>query len=219
MEQGNEYEKMDEELTIRQINYTIIKMLWRLREDRASMERFYELVNISRNRYSSIVTKDQSRTPKLKKVADDLSQKSKVAEKYYLGKKMFYIIDVPYKEWEKYFDGVYGEHRNNVNTKRQCEDFRKQIQNKLKEVQNLGMDYPDFDLYKAYCYYVNDKAIEDTDIEIKINRIEKEFNKIQFADLEKLDIELLNEHIKLLQRQLDMARTLHQYRIYKNNKF
>lgn len=218
MEQGNEYEKMDEELTIRQINYTIIKMLWHLREDGSPMERFYELVNISRNRYSSIVTKDQSRTPKLKAVANELSKKSKVAEKYYLGKEMFYI-DISYEEWEKYFDGVYGEQRNNVNIKRQCEDFRKKIQNSLKKVQNLGMDYPDFDLYKAYCYYVNDKAIEDTDIEVKINRIEKEFNKIQFADLEKLDIKLLNKHIKLLQKQLDMARTLHQYRIYKNNKF
>lgn len=224
----------------RQINYTILKMLWTLREDKKPISDFYIETGINRNRYRSIVTNDETRTPRLKEVAEYLSKKSGVPEEVYLGETTFSLKEISTDEWKDYFQNIneireieeYNrdkdssdistkeEQEKRINESRKeflkddCKTFERKLIALLKIVRSEQNG--DVKLYSAYSYYVDGEIVNSTEIQAKLNRLTKQMKEITFTQLESLPSKELEAYKSQLDRQSEMILALNSYRKFKN---
>ena len=206
-------------LTNRQINYTIFKMLWHLREDKSSMQEFYSQMGINRNRYRSIVTNDSARTPRLQEVANKLSKVSGIPAEVYIGKTAFIIDGISLKDWEDYFkeiETVIVSDKKGAKeyAQEQCAEFENKLMLLLKTVP-VTRDV-DVNLYSAYSYFVYGEMVNSSEIQVRLKRLVNQMRGITFAQLESLDSAELEEYSNQLKEHLEMIETLSSYRKFKN---
>lgn len=214
---GTKREIPDNELVNRQINYTIIKNLWLLRnnEDGSRMADFYDYIQIDRNKYRSIITKDKGRTPRLGEVAKDLEIVSGVPEEIYTGKKAFNVKGFIREQWEKYFEDMDSslhakDKQKQEEAKKNCKVFERQLRRKLQDVP-LSRTI-DTRLYCAYVYFVEGKKANVSDESVRMRRVLNDLKSMSFDNLERLRSAELFEYIKELEKQVEMATTIYNYK-------
>lgn len=208
-----------EVLVNRQINYTIFKMLWHLKEDKKSMNDFYSLMGINRNRYRSIVTNDTARTPRLQEVAERLSKTSGVPTEVYLGKIAFSIYEIDTAEWKSYFqevENIIAASRkvDKEYSQEECKKFENKLMVLLKAIP-VTRDI-DVKLYSAYIYFVYGETVNSTEVQVKLKRLVNQMRGITFTQLESVETEELAEYENQLKKQAEMIATLCSYRKLKN---
>lgn len=202
----------------RQVNYTIFRLLWKLRTDGKTMEDFYSEIHIDRNRYRSIV-RNETRTPRLGKEAIELCLKSGVPQEIFRGDAKFYIKEISNEEWTKYFEnsefvltkdkaGKWKEY------KKECIKFEEKLKDILRVVpitKNV-----DTNLFSAHTYFVKGIRVDGSEVLSMLKMIENELKGMRFPLLESVGIDDLVEYASVLRNQWEMVSTIISYRKFKN---
>ena len=211
----------DDDYKRRQINYSILKFLWQLRQDGKKMGDFYDdEVNIERNRYTRILVNNENRKPKLGTDAAFLSDKSGVHEDIFLGKRAFTVNGITQSMWDSYCLNLRNsadsmlEERNRKKAKDDCRAFEKKLKEVLRETPYIAN--VDLDLLTAYYHYVEGKSIDGSEVQLKMQRIINLVQSMSFTQLESLSLDTLEEYTNLLKTQWEMISAIKTYKKYKN---
>lgn len=115
----NDKDRSREELEIwekRRVNYTIIKDVWKIVEDRkynedisaekkkCKIENLWARLGLSKEQYYNIISATYSRDIKLKTIAEKLQKETYIDKQYFLGEKIFEIDEILEKDWVKYLE-------------------------------------------------------------------------------------------------------------------
>lgn len=202
----------------RQVNYTIFRLLWKLRTDGKTMEDFYSEIHIDRNRYRSIV-RNETRTPRLGKEAIELCLKSGVPQEIFLGGAKFYIKEISNEEWAKYFEnsefaltkdkaGKWKEY------KKECIKFEEKLKDILRVVPMTKN--PSDSLFAAYTYFVKGIKVDGSEVLSMLKALENDLRGMKFSLLESVGIDDLVEYAAALKNQWEMVSTIISYKKFKN---
>ena len=108
-----------EELEIwekRRINYTIIRDVWKMVQDRkynedisaekkkCKIENLWKRLGLSKEQFYNIISATYSRNIKLKTIAERLQKETHIDKQYFLGEKIFKIDEILEKDWVEYFE-------------------------------------------------------------------------------------------------------------------
>lgn len=210
----------ENELVNRQINYTIMKNLWRLREGKAAnMPAFFEYIYMDKNKFGSIVKNDPFRKPELGGTAKILSKESGVPADIFTGKAVFTVNGFTRSHWEAYFKNVNDSlHSKDLEEKAEakntCKEFEKLLRKKLLHV---PIDRSaDINLYNAYVYLVEGRKTGGSDKSVKVSRLINDLKGMSFAYMNDLTSEELIEYEKELQKQLEMVMAINNYKKFEN---
>ena len=92
----------------RQVNYTIIKSLWKYMHPKSMIEEFYKELNITRNYVSRIVTGNRYNTPDLTRKWQSKTKDGTglyvlgLDKSYMVGEEMILLDRVNVSEWKDY---------------------------------------------------------------------------------------------------------------------
>lgn len=210
----------ERELVNRQINYTIMKHLWRMREDKAAnMPAFFEYIYMDKNKFGSIVRKDPFRKPELGKTAEILSKESGVPADIFTGKAVFTVNGLIRSQWEEYFKNVDNSlHTEDLEEKAEAKNNCKRFERLLRKMLlHIPIDRSvDINLYNAYVYLFEGRKTDGSDKSVKVNRLIKDLEGMSFAYMNDLTSEELIEYEKELQKQLEMVMAINNYRKFEN---
>ena len=216
--------KLSEDVILnRRINYTIIKILWSLREDQAKISQFHEYIGIKRDRYRCIIMPNKSRTPRLKGITQGLSSKSDISQAIFVGERAFSITGIEKAEWSKYFSLIDvflrdTKQKDSVGFKG-AKEYKIKHENKViekikEDVTKLNVDK---NLYNAYQYFTKSDLLNNPIGEAeKIKKLIEGMQREKVDQLEQLTTDVLTEYRDELKKQLYMVSTLCEYRNLKN---
>lgn len=213
--------KVDEKTSKnKQINYSILKLLWQLRNDGKKMPAFYNEVGIDRNRYTSILVKDKSRTPKLKKKSSDLSDASGIHESFFMGESVFTVKGITDTQWDTYCFNLEKSadpglaEGNRKKAKKECRAFEKKLKEVLRETPFMaGVD---LNLLTAYYYYAEGKEMDGSEVQLRMQRLVNLMQSMGITQIESLALEDLDQYAILLKKQWEMVSAIKTYKKYKN---
>lgn len=216
---------IDREMILnRMINYTIIKMLWKLRNDGKSMETFYMGkeygggIGISRNKYSRII--NDAGQPRLGEDSVRLQKETGVSKDIYMGSTVFSVHEFERDKWKIYFKNKndYSVGIINAKVREDIESNIKDFENKLLvKLKSISKDIEtDENLFRAYYYFsLGDKfkgTMDDRDITLLIGRLDD----IDFLRLDNVELENLKDYEKALKKQLEIVVAISKYKSLKS---
>lgn len=215
---------IDREIILnRRINYTIIKKLWKLRNDGKSMETFYMEkeygggIGISRNKYSRII--NNAEQPRLGEDSVRLQKQTGVSKDIYMGRTFFSVHEFERDKWETYFKNKNDYSVGIINDKerKNIESSNKDFENKLLgKLKSISKDTEtDENLFRAYYYFsLGDKfkgTMDDRDITLLIGRLDD----IDFLRLDNVELKNLKHYEKALKKQLELVVAINKYKSLK----
>ena len=187
----------------RRWNYYVIRELWKI-NGRQSPD-LYDEFEISKRRYTYLITGDDYITPQMLGVSKTLHDKIGADEKVFTGEILLNVDEFSVEDIKEYHDNL-------LNNKTwEIHEFRRKVRQKLKD-----MDYrtcSDNNLCRIEHFIrTAQKYSNTTNIEYIINT----FKRVTISELESAYAESrLQEYIDNLQRQYDLA---HSVMVYHNNK-
>lgn len=203
----------------KQVNYTIIKELWKLRAPKSTMREFYETIDIGRERYRRILNGDTYSIPRLATTSDNLNRDTGVDVNIFTGHTMLCVNGISRDDWEEYFGniGLLREGLLSDKDKRSITNdimrFYDMLRSKLNDVPMT--DNVDFELYKLYTYFVRDYKFEGEKTDAILIRVIRTMEQLNINRLEKISEKTLAKYLELLETQYKMVSVLNAYREYK----
>ena len=122
----------DEQRTVVQRNFIIMKFIWHIRPIEADMANFYALVEIGRNKYGSLVRKDPGTNPHMKKLADNLEKRSGVDKRVFCGDLPLQVASISDIDWNYYFDSL-----KEQMTPKEKEELENKVRQNNKRIKNI----------------------------------------------------------------------------------
>lgn len=202
----------------RSVNYLIMKLLWGLRNDKATMVEFYELIGINRNRFRRILNIEES-IPRLTEDSKRLSKITNVSKDIFFGNNVLKVIGIGTDDIIKYLKIENDIRENNFDStvqKRQAMTFVKEFKRKLiLKLENIPFtDDVDIELYRLYTYLVRGYKFEGDSSDAILENITNKMCKLTMSRLESAGRGSFDKYLIELEKQYKMAKSLSEYRKY-----
>lgn len=188
----------------RQINFLVMRRMWQKIRGRAEKgakgQTIYAAFHMSRERYTRVVRGDAVRFSKdeLKRLMAETGVRGTIFE----GKDCFQFENISRKDWEKLF-------RLRDEDIKAARGYEKYLFEQIAKSDFDLLKNPD--LFYFSSYLESGKPAIDLDIEENLLRNIQFLDSINIAQLERCRLEVLQEYLRVLERQVDAAGTLLHY--------
>jgi hypothetical protein len=208
---------IDDKVTNKLINYTIMKRLWSFNDLKYGMKVFYDTIGMSDKKYARILKLDD--TVGLNEIALTMNKETTVDKNVFLGIKRLEVVGITSKEFDEYVDNIYNINYKTLSNDQieklqlKCDYFINTLTDRLKmtpEIENIELN-----LYKLYTYLVNNKPFKGNLTDVRIKRLTGIISNLSFEKLENTDKEVFAKYLEKLEEQYKMAMALSEYRKYK----
>lgn len=203
----------------RQVNYTIIKSLWKYMHPQNKIEELYQKLNVTRNYMSRIVTGNTYNTPDLNRKWQSRTNDGVglhvlgLSKPYMLGEKMITIDGVELSDWQKFIKHKYEESKGITNANIRS-DFYKKLHISFGSLRAGGVrQTSDRAIDILYYYMVNGHAKSEQDTkDLQIKELLQAMKQVRAHHWKSCEDSLLEESIENLKNQLNMARAVSDYK-------
>jgi len=205
----------------RQINYTIIRKLWKYIKGSVESENprddLYSVFPFKRNAYTFLVSGNTYQTPRINKTRRIILENTGVSIEVFTGEVDLALTSIPRDKWALYFKCryPYGELEKHL---LECRDdiIREVNSNLLNEFQSIKAYSHDSDIFKLYYYIYNGKKYDGDESKYILLDCLGVFSKLTFHQWDLLDDTQLEKCEEIIEKQYRMVKTLHAYKKYKN---
>lgn len=205
----------------RQVNYTIIKSLWKYVHPQNKIEELYQKLNVTRNYMSRIVTGNTYNTPDLNRKWQSRTNDGAglyvlgLPKPYMLGEEMITIDGVKQSDWEEFIKNKY-EKVGGTKDEREIARYKfyKKLHMSFDSLRAGGVrQTSDRAIDILYYYMVNGHAKSEQDTkDLQIKELLQAMKQVRAHHWKSCEDSLLEESIENLKNQLNMARAVSDYK-------
>lgn len=211
MSKEKKVEPTQEEKQIMQINFYIIRRLWKYHNNRVND--LYKLLPLGKSSYTAIILK----TYTSKCAHKELPSVTGLGADIFLGKKMIEIIGVTCDDWVEYTKQRYevldsAETITDIQKVRRSQfmsDFDIKITQEFNNITNYDVQS---NLYRLNHFAKYQVKLSDNIEYVKMDKCMEFLNSIEVRDWKLFDLDILEEHEKILVRQLEVVSTIVKYK-------
>ncbi|HBI62813.1 MAG TPA: hypothetical protein DDY31_16670 [Lachnospiraceae bacterium] len=203
----------------RQVNYTIIKSLWKYMRPKDKIEELYQELNITRNYMSTIVTGNTYNTPDLNRKWQSRTNDGVglhvlgLPKPYMLGEEMISINGLELSDWQNFFKYRYDEPKK-ADGFYIRQDFYKKLHRAFAALRAGGPRVTSNEPIDLLYYYIVTKHanLEQDRTDLEIKELVQAMDQIKARHWKECKDSLLKKSIEELERQLKMARAVFEYK-------
>jgi len=212
----------------RQINYTIIRKLWKYIkgsvESENQKDNLYTVFPFTRNAYTLLVSGNTYQTPKINKTRRRKLEETGVSVAVFTGEVMLTLTSITRDEWDIYFKCRYPDPESkdsNTDSKQKYKSYNKddtlrEMNNRLlNEFKSIKKYQHDSDIFKLYYYICNGIKYDGDESKYILLDCLEVFSTLTFNQWDLLDATQLKTCETFIEKQLKMVKTLHAYKEYK----
>ena len=203
----------------RQVNYTIIKSLWKYMHPQDKIEELYQELNITRNYMSRIVTGNTYNTPDLNRKWQSRTNDGAglyvlgLPKPYMLGEEMIPISGLEVSDWQSFFRYRYKEPKK-VEGFSVKQNFNKKLYKEFATLRAGGPRVTSNEPIDLLYYYVvmGHANLEQDRTDLEIKELVQAMGQVKPRHWKVCEDSLLRKSILELESQLKMARAVFEYR-------
>ncbi len=203
----------------RQVNYTIIKSLWKYMHPQDKIEELYQELNITRNYMSRIVTGNTYNTPDLNRKWQSRTNDGAglyvlgLPKPYMLGEEMIPISGLEVSDWQSFFRYRYKEPKK-VEGFSVKQNFNKKLYKAFATLRAGGPRVTSNEPIDLLYYYVvmGHANLEQDRTDLEIKELVQAMGQVKPRHWKECEDSLLRKSILELESQLKMARAVFEYR-------
>lgn len=204
----------------RQINYTIIRRLWKYIKGTVDsnypQDNLYNVLPFTRNAYTLLVTGSTYQTPNINKTRKRKLEETGVSLEVFTGDVVLTLTSITREEWALYFKYKYPD--DNFQYKESAkDDALRELNNRLlNEFKSIKTYQHDSDIFKLHYYICNGKKYDGDEARYVLKDCMELFAGLSFDQWNLLNDTQLEKCEEIIEQQLKMVKTLHAYKKYKN---
>lgn len=219
MENSMDY-KDSKHVLNRQINYTIIRRLWKYIkgsvESDDPRDNLYSVFPFTRNSYTLLVSGNIDQIPKINKTRRRKLEETGVSIDVFTGDIELTLSNIKTSDWENYFKHRYPDEYSNHSTLDRDDTLRKMNYKLINEFKTIRKYSHDSNFFKLYYFISNGKKYDGDEARYVIRDCMEAFSKITFDQWNLFTADQLGEWNNAIEQQLDMVKTLRSYKNYEN---
>lgn len=207
----------DEERLTRQINYTIIRRLWRYIkgcvESKNAKDNLYSVLPFTRNTYTLLVSANKYNTPTISKAREAELLETGLPIEVFTGEKQIELDKITSEQWKEYFKFRYTTVSNVTdknNRDRIMNDLNRELNHQF-EIIKRKYSY-ESDIFKLYYFIETGEKFKGNYNKLMINNCLNEFSKFTINQWELLETQELKKYKETIEKQLHIIKTLYDYR-------
>lgn len=204
----------------RRVNFYLMNRIWKYIHGKKGKEVscLYEQIGITDNLFSKIIRDIDYSTQKLDQKWDRYtSVMGEGLEDYMKGYKLIPLDGIAKEDWEEYLEARYAEQQGAVMTEAKRERNMREFNDKLKAVINglSGETNQPVDLLYYFCKYERAKTVQRPPY-YRVEELENILSGLSFSQWESAPDNLFERVFPLLKKQFELAVTIKNYNLLKN---
>lgn len=206
----------------RQINYTIIRKLWKYIKSCVQSDNpkddLYSVLPFTRNIYTHLVNGNEDNTPTISKTRKAKLLETGLPIEVFTGEKQIELDGITLEQWKEYFKYRYTMMNNGADKYKRdgvMNDLNKKLNHQFETIRK----YPyESDIFKLYYFIETGEKLKGDHNKLMISNCLNELSKFSINQWELLETQELEKCKKLIEEQLHTIKTLYDYRTLKNKK-
>lgn len=203
----------------RQINYTIIRRLWKFIKGSVEsihpQDNLYDVLPFTRNAYTLLVTGSTYQTPNINQTRKRKLEETGVSIEVFTGDVVLTLTSITREEWALYFKYRYPDGNFQFEEFQKNDALRNMNTRLLSEFQSIQKYQHDSDIFKLYYYICNGKKYDGDEARYVLEDCIDIFSRLSFEQWDLLNEIQLEKYEEIIEKQLNMVKTLHSYKKYK----